>query len=419
MAADTIHSSSGFVIIGDIARFSVRVGDVQEELVLHLWKFLNNSPLLADGSGNQAILNGTGDGALVAFPRNADPGRNKGRVIHWREAVNFSREWAEWMSQKLEHECAMPRLRIGIHQGPFQIVAVNKLGGLATHGGFQIVGKTPNDCARLSSFGDAGDVVLSTQFVEEWFRTSRIEDGIIFDPPLGEPATQAFVKHGDTVSIRRLYRPGPVPAKLASIRIIRDHLGASLGEVERLFLEYLNRELGNHPASGRPKSMTRDELSARVSVWTVDQDDTHLKCSDVRWHYKERSVGPSRIRYPIEGNGAGVPGRAFRSPEGKPVVVTNLPEVDKTRPETLRKYCRALERETGLRPDVTGNFSCYSRSFVAFCVGLHKNSIDAVVCIDAEHPLDVMKKSALGSIASEIQKMSNTPIAALVRLHLA
>lgn len=409
MEANYIESTSGFIVIGDIAGFSNRVNDLQRELVRHLWTFLNQDSVLTEPSKNQVILNGTGDGALVAFPRNADPSRNDGRVIHWEKVVEFAKRWIDWMSQDIDGEGAKKRLRIGIHEGRFQIINVAQLGGVAQHGNFQVAGSGPNICARLTGLGDAGDIVMSETFINSWKDSSKV-NAKDFDPALTGDPLRVFVKHGVPLYVRRLRRKGPRPEKLAEIQIVNDQLRVCLEQVETLFLFWINLGLVSR------SQFQRDSLSARVSLWTEDKKNKRLNCYPVRWHHGNRVVTPSETKYPTRGKGAGPAGRAFCSNE--PFILTGLPEVDRSDQKTLERYCAKLFQRTGLRADVSRNFSTYSRSFICYPIGLRADRPDAVVCIDSEQPLSAVISSAnLKSIAATLKAASNTALAAMLRLN--
>ncbi len=368
-------ANAGLIVIGDVTNFSRMAMKDQRRVVEGLWEFIQAK--VSDGME----VNGTGDGALVTFWDN-----------DWshHQVVEFAEKW-------IDHMAKLPTpamLRVGLHQGPFQVVEIK---GLSRK---EIVGTGPNDCARIVSFGDGGHIIATDQFVHGWAQFEG--DGVFqhFQPP-SKQGIEVFVKHDIPQSIRIFRRNSPSqqpPKRIAHLQQVEDSLNKILREIESLFTKALQ---------AYRKNLTPERVSARVSILAPRGE--YLESTKYRFHRTEPTV-KGNTHYSINGEGAGPPGKAFVQRQVQ--ILNGLPDFLTDEDAYVQKMI-----SSGLSEDVIRNFGRKSRAFMDIPVGFPESQVDLVVCIDTENPLTV-PRHGLELIATNIAEDFREPLALLWRLRV-
>lgn len=378
-------TDAGVIIISDIVNFSLQKGNKQKELIIKLWKFLENNQFL-DKPGK--VLNGTGDGILIAFPNLQAP-----QVTHL-DVVKFCKEWIKYMKTGTNKT----DLRIGIHQGHFERIKLKDIKEI------QAIGTGPNNCARIASIGDAGDIVVSEEFVRSW---NRLENGVLkkFSPSEEDSAHLLYVKHERPQSIRVLKRPRmKTPQKIGFIEVVREMIIGQLEQVEKTFCRSF-KIIDN--------SLSQEKLSLRVSILApVRIDGGRFLCSTpFRYHYKNESTVKGKTKYKITGIPSGPPGQCFFINDT--IILRNLPDPE----SSYKSYCNKLLK-TNLTKKEVGDFSRKARSFICIPIGLTIHEPIAVICVDSRDPLKNIFKKNIRDIAEVIKNQYNIVLSALWKLRI-
>ena len=282
------RSPAGIVLIADIEDFSLMKSDYQEEVVNILWRFVEEHDLIADAKAHEEVaLNTTGDGILVAFSRN-------NHVVDPEAVLRF----ADDLIKTCAAEKPSTKVRIGIHQGPFA--------RLEALGGIQVVGTAANECARIVSIGDGGQIVCSNALVRAWHDKT---EGVMkqFDPEDVDHPYEFFVKHDVPARIHLFKRGGKhsTPSRrIARLDAVAQRLHNRLREVEEGLVDAL---------TALDHNLSREQISARISLLGYRKHENVLATTDYRYHFQKLLLSRSNTKYRLRPKPQGPPGKAFRS----------------------------------------------------------------------------------------------------------
>lgn len=408
--------SAGFILICDIVEFSRMEQPDQANAILRLLNFLEGNELLKARYDGE--MNGTGDGALLAWSQRETP------VTHG-QLLDFAEELVAHMRgarRRID-------LRIGIHVGQFRTVvpASRRLG-------IQLVGTGLNECARVSSLGDAGHIIVSEDFVTHWRRAGHFKREDFF--PEAENPIVAFVKHNEPLGIR-VYRGAAsgasLPERLLKLISVDALMMQTLTQIENSFAYTLSNWLR---PNGSP-SLSRDQvqemvrkLSARISVLSPASTNgiEQLFPTEYRHHQDPLLRGKGKTPYLIDGSKIEGP-LALAFTENKPQVVHRLPLAKlPTGGESngdFERYC-AMFSEHGVGREKIAKMSRLARSYLAFPFGLpyladplnsrSRRDPDGVICLDLGDPLEEFEEPQLRACMMETQQYFNSILSALWRL---
>lgn len=399
---------AGLILICDIVGFSKMDQPDQVAAISRLWEYLETHELMKrkyDGS-----INGTGDGALIAWSQRSE-------VV----PLGVSLEFAEDLIAHMRGNLSRPvYLRIGVHIGQFLTV------NTAKRLGKQLVGTGLNECARVSSLGDEGHVVLSEKFCVEWKKANHqhaIADRLY---PKGDNPIVAYVKHGEPLGVRLLKSRdlNSTPEKLRRLLHVDELLHQVLTEIETAFANCLRSGASTLPSPGDALDVQfAESLATRVSILSpaiVDGD--RLLCpTEYRYcrvaMYRKRGTTSYRIQH---GRPEGPLAKAFVNYET--VVASGL---DPSSPD----YSAVLGGEAGpITQDKIENMSRKPGTIIAFPFGMQygpdqlRHSADhpepeGVVCIDLE--AGVLEKHAtvdVHRVADKLRIFFNNILSSLWKL---
>lgn len=389
-------SKSGLILICDIVDFSHLSRQEQKAAVERLWNFINHDRW-EDLLGVDRIINGTGDGFMIACPDHA-------QEVQHRDFIDFADAMVRHMAR------ARPRrigLRIGIHQGAFTWLDLKfKLHELGECRARQGIGKGINRCARIVAIGDDGDITVSEKFIEEWADTDEERVRRNFSPRPPKDAFEVTVKHGETLELR-FFRPGgrvnrPWPKKMEAVRAAQKQLRVQLQLILNGFCYYV--------ALLDPTLKVRN-LDVRVSLFAEGllDDERLLLPTKFRHHQRDHGIQEGATCYSVTGAGAGPAGRAYVGHQIE--IWPHLPDPKKAG----RDYIRALSK-TGLDRATIRGFYRKARAFIAFPFGMQPSRPDGVVCIDTMHPLLGLTNPQIRDIARFLQRHFAVTLSALWRL---
>lgn len=393
-------SPAAFILIADIEGFSPLPDAQQRYLSPRLWSFVEAHPLVRR-LGDECPCNGTGDGILVAATR------NDANVEHG-EFLALAEEIVDHMAGGA-YPC---RVRVGVHEGPLR-----RIDGL---GKTQVVGTGPNICARVTSIGDGGQVIVSERFVQSYVDEVGASVLSRFEPGVEEAPIEVFVKHGESVRIRQLVaqmgrssrpqgaieRARTAPGKLEALQHVESRIRQRLVRIERGIVEALG-QLDPH--------VTPSTLSTRVSLLAPQGSpgERVLSATSFRFHRHSSFVGRGMARYSLEGDGAGPPGRAFV--DRKVIALTRLSPFDCDKPDL---YCRKLVTRWGLETSNIVAWQRKPRSLIAIPIGIRPDKTDAVICIDLDDPLANVPIASVRKVAERMMVLHGEALAALWALRM-
>ena len=382
-------SRAGLIVVGDVIDFSRMDEDTQRKIVENIWPFLANDELLQ--AKQETVLNGTGDGALIAFPRT-------GEDVSCEEVIKFAQRWIEHMRES-DPPCG---LRIGIHEGTFQRMKVQ----IANDEQIMAIGTGANDCARISGLGGDGDIIVSEKFVESW--ANQFADVVERFYPRDDEPWEVYVKHGVSMRVR-LYSPTGVansPGKLKALEAVKLRVEELLKEIESAFVGMLQ---------AIDASYTQDTVSARISILAPRPNSVNqLSPTDYRYHFRNESVHIGRTRYSIAEEGQGPAGRAFCSKELQFEI--GLPEYIDGAGKT--EYEERFKRNWSIKEDQVAKFQRKARSYICIPCGVARENVDVVLCFDMEHPLQGLHEDTVRMIGDAIQRRFGVTVAALWQLRV-
>lgn len=384
----------GYVMIVDIVDFSVtaRYGrNQQQAMVEQLWSFLREHPTLSPQY--EALVNCTGDGALIAFP-------NKSHTVPMIEVFTLAESIIKHMKDG-KPECDM---RVGIHCGAFHRIPLPCFPESVMH----VIGTGPNECARLVGMADPGDIIVSEFLYNQW----RSEDPAISSrfEPQGDDPWVVFVKHGVPQPIRvyvgsRVERRQLKPRKLGFLDLVNSQLNEVVRVIYQEYLESLRK-------LQRPKGLREEQIGPRVTIFATAKQDNRSTLRPTEFRYDGNDTNSGRIGrtvYSLKDQGEGVLGRCMVL--NRPVSILGLRDY-KRDPE---QYIRRLE-EISLPRDKVINLGHKARSFLAVPFGLDKYSPDGAICFDTKHPLTGCDLETLERVGEKIAAKHNRAVASLWRL---
>lgn len=407
-------ASAGFVLICDIVAFSQMDQPKQADAICRLLGFLEKDELLKPRYDGE--MNGTGDGALLAWSQ-----RGKKTVSH-RQIIEFGEQLIAHMrgsSKKID-------LRVGIHVGQFRTVepANRRLG-------IQLVGTGLNECARVSSLGDAGHIIISEAFVEHWRKAGDYPDHDFY--PQGENPIVAFVKHDEPLGVRVLRRSDAhLPEKLRRLLCVDLLIRQTLEEIEQALVFALldgEGQIGTDSFSvvSAKVNESAQQLSPRISIFSPARsgEGAQTLCpTEYRHHRDSHLRGKGSTQYAIHGeNIEGPLARAFDEYEVQ--VVHRLPLFVDAEGANNDDYYSIMERHGIGKPKVK-KMSRKARSFLAFPFGFryprdvlnspHHRDPEGVVCLDMDSPLEQFEEAQLEMCLKKLSFFFNTTLSALWRL---
>jgi class 3 adenylate cyclase len=412
---------AGAVLLCDIVGYSKLSATIQAGAVRHLLNFLCDDPLLKPKDAR--IINGTGDGALICWPQVK-------RKVSCPEIMAFS-------ERLISHMLSTPNkrieLRIGIHIGQFRRVFPK-----SSAVGFQVTGTGLNECARISSIGDAGNVVVSEDFIAHW-KKSMDGDALAmnrFYPSEASPVT-VYVKHNEPMRVR-LYVHGPVtrrsPTKFLAIGGVTQRIFSVLAKIESSFidklLEYKDKPMIQGANKDNSNTKVRDELarkiSMRVTVFLLSEEDSKspkLVPTEYRYHRDPAWRYKSAIEYVVKQERPEGP-LAQSVISGSPQVLHGLkvPRASiqpNASAELTREYLLQLD-EAGIGRDKALMMKRPPRSIIGFPIVTNfpndplSNEPRVIhwgaICMDADDPLDEFSRDELTTVAESINKEFGTII---------
>jgi len=378
---DVTHQSAGVILICDIVDFSLQSIDVQYALVKRLWS-ITRSHRVVNELGDRASFNSTGDGLLLTT-------RTEGSKT-FRSVVEFAEELIQRMSSK-EPEGPSAKLRVGLHCGSFKEFD-EQPNDVVPDEIRMSIGTGCNDCARLSSLGDGGMIVVSEEFVQEWYRNAGDQMGYKFYPKIGSEPIQVWVKHGAEQAIRILHqrkkRRVRPPSKVSFIEQVNFEIKHALSEVEQDFVLSIAEWTSPVDAVDRWLRDLQTSLSIRISIFAPPAKAAPVKrksliCTPYRYHFDGDRTTPSKTSYSLrQGRGGPV---AFAYRHNEPYFINNLPDYENSRTVYLSgvRVMGLTERDI----EMWGN---KPRAILAIPFAFSdQREPDAVLCMDCEQPVDL------------------------------
>jgi class 3 adenylate cyclase len=400
-------ASAGFVLICDIVGFSLLEQPDQVRAVTRLWEFLESHPLLKprfDGA-----INGTGDGALLTWSQ-----RGQTTVSH-AELLEFGENLLAYMRGTPQQT----QMRIGIHVGQFRTVEPSPRLGV------QLVGTGLNECARVSSLGDEGHIVVSEDFLRHWRKAGNFPEANFY-PRSGDPII-AFVKHDEPLGVRVYLKGGHppyLPEKLRKLLCIDSLIEETLSEIESAVVTALiqaDSTLSAGPVSTEERRRFELLWSPRVSVFSPfrTREGARKLCpTQYRYHQDPLLKRKGVTEYAIDGTRSEGPlAKAFQYDNVQ--VLHRLPPVDDD------KYVVALAK-VGIDEAKIRKMSRPPRAFLCFPFGLkygpdpvngaYHQDPEGVVCIDLDDDLATYDEQRLEVTVRQLREFFNNTLSAFWRL---
>ena len=414
---------AGAILLCDIIDYSKLPAQIQAVAVSHLLNFLCSDPLLKPNQSR--IINGTGDGALICWPQVT-------RKISCPEVVEFS-------ERIISHMLSTPgkriELRIGIHIGQYRSVFPP-----SKSVSFQVTGTGLNECARISSIGDAGNVVVSEDFLDHWKKSMQSESlAMARFYPSGDTPITVFVKHNQPIKVR-LYFHGPVarklPIKFLAIRGIKQKISTMLARIEKEFIKGLLKHPERQSVSAAVKNVQEEAdlpdtlaraVSMRVTVFLLAEEDSkspRLVPTEHRYHRDPAWCYQSQVEYVVKQERPEGP-MAHAVISARPYVLHALPIPRSSRnqagpSELTPEYVDQLERE-GISRDKVSAMKRLPRALIGFPIITHfpndpltneRRSINwGAVCMDMDDPLSDFSREELLAISEAVYVEFGTPLA--------
>lgn len=436
--------SSGIIVVSDVVGFSRLDTKTQKNIVCGLWDFLSSNKLLLEldsVTGHKPLLNGTGDGVLIALPRGQaardDESNGESRTLpipkegqfdfqdYWSKVVEMCFQWHDHVERLSESLKTKVKIKIAAHIGMFVIVDVSKLGqGGVKFGGKQVVGAGPNHCARLVNLSDAGSVLLSESYFSEWSQfDADCHKRFLFDPKPNDKAIEVVVKHQEELRARAVAIRGEsskkivAPYRLRFVDTINKRIKRYLFDIVADIVEEIENAINL-------KQGTK-ELATRATIWTPHPTQKALAPTEYRIspsnedferaNLTDSPQAQSQIMYSITGSGQGPTGRCFCSKDGV-FVLNDLPQCRDITDGNFSEYCTIMKKQTGVKKADVKRFSRFARSYLQFSVAIDDRVPEGVVCLDLMHPLTELDKDKLWEMCAERRYIWGVPIAALLRI---
>lgn len=382
----SINTLSGYIFYINIKDFTLMNQEEQVNSVQTLWKYLDSKEFL--NQKEHVYINGAGDSVIIAILGSA-------HGFNHLTTINL----ADSFISDLSNISPNTKLRIGLHQGPFNVIPVKVLNDS------QIIGTGPNLCSRLLVLGDEGDIIVSEDFVNGWHNEQGDKILNRFIPNTLKSPIEVFIKHNQTIKARIYRRKNAkkLSNRLSSLQTVESRLYTLLEEIEKQLIAGL---------SAINKKYTQKNVSARISILAPHKNN--LISTKYRWHYRQEKTLEGETTYKIKGKAKGPAGKAFTG--GKPYIIKGLPNWNGSI-QDKKKYVKILQK-TGLSKSTIEKFGRRSRAFIDLPAGLEEKKHDLVICIDTDDPLTSVPMIAIKKIAQNLMKDYCELITALWRLRI-
>ena len=383
-------TSSGTIIVGDIANFSAIASGRMSKTLAVLWDCASDAGLLTEH--HSTLL----DGVVIAIQK-----------ATYDKTVAACGEWMrlfrERMSDSLE-------LRVAIHRGDYCRSIRKTLSGAHV----LLAGQAPNECSRLVRMAGPGQMVISEAYIQSWadhegWNHSSPGRASEFRPALSLDAEAPCHPHETEIK----------PGKISRFRFYRHNLNLNLDsaefdrhilmkdrarqgleqwivEIADSFVEFLglvDSESQHVPASSTFNTETPQpvdpagRIDLRVSLFVFERPDPKSEQLGAILRYSPGDVPKweqTSTRYSVlGGRGEGPIGQAFS--ERVPQILSGLPEFA-LHPD---EYTQILSRPPWLMDeDKVRRFQRKARSFIAVPLSMSSTlSPEAVLCVDTMDPL--------------------------------
>lgn len=380
-------ASPGKFVIGDIVDFSLRDGKTQVAIISKMWNFLEEHKFLDRREG--VLTNGTGDGALIVFPSNEN--------FDYEEILGFAVDWINFMKDM----DPSIQLRVGIHEGAYQTVRIQ------SEGRQELVGTGINDCSRIAAIGDAGHIVISEQFYQEWLKWDR-NGPYKFSPGRNSEPFEVFVKH-EVPQLVRYYNhagSGKAPRRLRNFQLIADRFNRALKVIEQTIQKSLQHY-----------NMTK---TTRVSVLgrvRNNEDQAWLRCTGFRVSMGESAAHPGRTKYFLNAETETAKEGPICCLINNQISLSLLNFLDEEQYENhiLDKW--KVSREQFQR------WNYFPKLFLMIPFGLDKKTANGVLCLDVLEPIhelggDAAIRELFLALGEDIFNKDSFNLAALWNLRL-
>lgn len=380
-------TSSGTIIVGDIANFSAIASGNMSNTLAVLWDCASAAGLLTEH--HSTLL----DGVVIAI-QNAAYGKTVAACGEWMRLFRVQ------MHDSLE-------LRIAIHRGDY-CRSIRK-----TPSGAHVLlaGQAPNECSRLVRMAGPGQMVISEAYIHSW----SDYEGWNHENP-GEAAEFRPILSFDGESPTHPHETEIKPGKISRFRFYKYNLNLAvfdrhilmknrarqglekwIVETAEDFLEFLSRvELESQSAPGadigdstpfRPADLA-ERIDLRVSVFVFERPDPKTKQLGAILRYSpgdEPRWERNSTRYSVsDEHGEGPIGRAFF--EKQPQVLSNLPDFSSHPVDYTEVLCCAPWL---MDAGKIKRFQRKARCFIAVPLCMSSAlSPEAVLCVDTTDPLN-------------------------------
>lgn len=387
-------TSSGTIIVGDIANFSAIASGNMSHTLAVLWGCASDAGLLTEH--HSTLL----DGVVIAIQK-----------ANYRKTVAACGEWMRLFRERMGDS---QELRVAIHRGDY----CRSIRETPSGSHVLLAGQAPNECSRLVRMAGPGQMVISEAYIQSWadnegWSHSNPGEATEFRPLLsfegevpGHPH-ETEIKPGK-ISRFRFYKHNLDVAVFHRHNLMKNRARQGLekwiAEIAENFLEFL--DLVESESQGVPASAKCDtetihpanravERDLRVSVFVFEHPDPTREQLGAILRYSPGEVPKwenTSTRYSVQGGrGEGPIGQAFSTKT--PQILSGLPDFTQA-PE---EYLRILSGAPWLM-DVgkVKRFHRKARNFVAVPLCMSSTlSPEAVLCMDTMDPLNCVDDGIL------------------------
>jgi hypothetical protein len=387
-------TSSGTIIVGDIANFSAIASGTMSTTLAVLRDCASAAGLLSEH--HSTLL----DGVVIAIQKAA-----------YGKTVAACGDWMRLFKEKMQDTL---ELRVALHRGDY----CRSIRKTSSGSHVLLAGQAPNECSRLVRMAGPGQMVISEAYIQSWadnagWNHANPGEATQFRPVLrfdGESLTlphETEIKPGK-ISRFRFYRHNLDLAVHDRHILMKDRARQGLEkwiiETAEDFLEFLSRvELESqngdvsesvHTESIHPADLaTRIDLRVSVFVFERPAPRTKQLGSILRYSPKERPKWErNSTRYSVQGEyGEGPIGRAFY--EKQPQVLSNLPDFSLD----PAAYIDILSGDPWcMDAGKIERFQRKARCFIAVPLCMSGMlSPEAVLCLDTMDPLNCLDDRVL------------------------
>lgn len=367
---------AGIIVFCDVVRFSEKDSTEQLECIAFLDATFR-SQLGALQLSPPPYLNCIGDGFMAVFPIGACDNL----------PLTCLNVCLALFEACYEYSRTRPSLavRFGLHRGAYRH-------GVAVFGGNQVIGRGPNDAARVVHVADGHQIVVSEEFYREG-------DGETWTQRFSEPI-DAFIKHDRSMRVRVFLGLDQEQTHVDVGLPQRIRLARAIGETIISDLDGLHDDIATY--LGFRSSAARDRLAARLTIYLPTTEGL-LDGSAFRVWWRNVDRTTASARHTINPPSGPIP-RAFQ--DQLPVIVHRLPHPK----QQHDKYVAAWTR-SGVTPEHLATWSRRPRALLAipFAAGTAQH-VRGVLVTDTDDPLEI-PPSTIRRLADGLQRWAMRDIA--------